>query len=140
MTHLANPFDPFLTALTSVDHGAATIHGAVHEPLGTIHTLGSSQYLQDEIGRHIGTIEHLTHGSTALHDASGAAMGSARTFGDTTAVRDKLGSAEAYIHHGPGGHDTITDAHHTQIGTVDHQGHVDVYHDASHGIDHTVSH
>ena len=140
MTQLSNPFTPFLTALESGDQGHAVVHGAAHETLGTIHTLGTSQYLQDEIGRHIGTIDHLTHSSAALHDASGAATGSAHTTGDTTVLHDKFGSAEAYIHHGPGGHDTITDAHHTPIGTIDHQGHLDVYHDAGHGISQTVSH
>src|SRR6266705_4062619 len=97
MTQLSNPFSPFVTALTSVEHGSCTIHGATHGNLGTVHTLGDTQYLRDEIGRHIGTIDHLMHGSATFHDGSGAVEGSAHDIVDTTAVTDKTGSTAGYI-------------------------------------------
>src|SRR5206468_475738 len=136
----SNPFTPYITAVASADPGDATVHGTAHELLGSIHAFGGAQHLYDEIGRNIGTISHLTHDSAIFHDGSGASMGSAHTMGDTTVVNAKTGAAEAYIHHGPGGHDTIVDDHHSSLGTVDHQGHVDVYHDATHGITQTVDH
>jgi len=137
MTNLSNPFAPFLTALTSAHEGHASIHGAGGRALGSIDTHGSVQHLHDELGRNIGTIDHLTHGSASLHGASGASMGSAHTAGHDTVVSDKTGAHEATIHHGAS-HDTIEQHHHlTQ--TVDHVGHADVYHDA-HGAVQTVHH
>ena len=50
MSHFSNPFSAFITAVTS-GGGDATIHGPAHERLGSIHTMGHTQFLHDEIGR-----------------------------------------------------------------------------------------
>lgn len=138
MTHLSNPFLPFITALESNRPGHQAIHGAHGESLGSIDTHGGTQHLRDELGRNVGTIDHLTHGSASFHSASGASMGSAHTTGNTTDISDRAGAHEATIHHGSG-HDTIESSHHGLAQTVDHLGHTDVYHDA-HGTVQSVDH
>ena len=132
MTDLSNPFAPFLTALTSEHQGHETVHGSHGQVLGSIDTQGSTQHLHDEIGRNIGTIEHLTHDSASLHGATGASMGTAHNLGHDTEVHSSSGAHEATIHHGLG-HDTIEQNHHLPQ-TVDHLGHSDVYHDAHGGV------
>ncbi len=137
-TNLPNPFAPFITALESSQQGHHTIHGSHGQSLGSIDVHGTVQHLHDELGRNIGTIDHLSHGSASLHSASGASLGSAHTTGDTTVVTDRSGAHEASIHHGMS-HDTIENDHHGLAQTVDHLGHTDVFHDA-HGTVQTVDH
>ena len=138
MSDLSNPFAPFLTALATGQQGHATVHGSHGQVLGSIDTHGTTQHLHDEIGRNIGTIDHLTHNSATLHGASGASMGSAHNVGRDTVVHNSSGSHEATIHHGLSGHDTIDQTHHLPQ-TVDHLSHSDVFHDAHGGVQ-TVHH
>ena len=138
MSNLVNPFSPYITALTSAHEGHSSVHGAGSHTTGSIDMHGNTQHLHDEIGRHIGTVDHLTHGSATFHSASGATVGSAHTVGHTTEISDGHGAHVAAIHHGAT-HDTIEHAHHELPQTVDHQGHTDVYHDV-HGVHQTVHH
>jgi hypothetical protein len=128
MPTLNNPFAPFLTALTNEREGHATIHGVSGQLKGSIDTHGHVQHLHDEIGRNIGTIDHLSHTSATLHSASGALAGSAHTLGHDVLVSNASGVHEATIHHGIN-HDSIEQNHHPSQ-TVDHHGHTDLFHDA----------
>jgi hypothetical protein len=140
MPDLLNPFSPFITALASAHHGNAHIQGPMFEAAGSVHNLGTIQLLQDEFGKHVGTINHLTGGFATLTDRMGASAGTAHTFAGTTEIIDRGGSPEAYIHHGVGGHDIIEDANHEVVGSVDHLGHVDTFHDSLNDVVQTVLH
>ena len=139
MSDLFNPFSPFITALAIGDSGNAHVQSPFGGPAGTIHSFGTSQLLQDEFGRHVGTINHLTDGFATLTDGMGSHAGTVHSFGGTTEVSDRMGSPEAYIHHGVGGHDTIENAQHQIVATVDHMGPMDIINDPMHGVVETVS-
>jgi len=139
MSDLLNPFAPFVAGLVGDEHSNATIQGSEPGTSGSISVLGDTQYLHDEIGRNIGTIDHFFHGDASISDGHGMHLGDAHTFGDTTTVTNSAGSPEMIIHHGLGS-DSVENSHHEQIQTVDHFGSTDIIHNLEDGSSQTVSH
>lgn len=118
-------FAPFLSGDNSLYAGDHVFRNSLHQTFMTSHEFGNQTLLQDEIGRNIGSIQHLTDNWDILRDATGHELGSIRHDGVFSVHTDATGMVEHTANHF-GDHTQVFDSHHQLTADVNHVGsHVD---------------
>lgn len=98
MPVFSNPFLPFFNPDLGSNFHSVAFRDPIGHTFAVAERFGDQTFLRDQIGQHIGSIQHFTNDTDLIKDAIGHTEGTLHHFGNMTTLADNLGQPQLVAH------------------------------------------